>query len=112
MTADTALRLARCLGTSAAYWMNMQAQHDLERAEAELGKELRKIPSVRNVKSAARSRVLADPSVGHHRQVRIARFSARLGQHAKDLLTMVGLVIEEMRYQQPAWVRDLPPEAG
>lgn len=53
MTADTALRLARYLGTSAAYWMNMQAQHDLERAEDELGKELRKIPSACDVKSAA-----------------------------------------------------------
>lgn len=53
VTADTALRLARYLGTSAAYWMNMQARYDLERAEDEVGKELRKIPSVRDVKSAA-----------------------------------------------------------
>lgn len=40
-------------GTSAAYWMNMQARYNLERAEDELDKELRKIPSVRDVKSAA-----------------------------------------------------------
>lgn len=53
VTADTALRLARYFGTSAAFWMNMQARYDLERAEDELGKELRKIPSVRDVKSAA-----------------------------------------------------------
>ena len=30
VTADTALRLARFFGTSPAFWMNMQAQHDLE----------------------------------------------------------------------------------
>jgi antitoxin HigA-1 len=50
---DTALRLARYFGTSAAFWMGMQAQHDLERAEDELGSDLRKIASVRAIKSAA-----------------------------------------------------------
>lgn len=29
---DTALRLARYFGTSAEFWMNMQATYDLERA--------------------------------------------------------------------------------
>jgi addiction module HigA family antidote len=53
MTADTALRLARYFGTSAAFWMNMQARFDLERAEDELGAELRKIVAARDVKSAA-----------------------------------------------------------
>jgi addiction module HigA family antidote len=53
VTADTALRLARYFGTSAAFWMGMQAQHDLERAEDELGPNLRKIASVRAIKSAA-----------------------------------------------------------
>ena len=33
---------ARYFGTSAAFWMNMQAQFDLERAEDELGAELRR----------------------------------------------------------------------
>jgi hypothetical protein len=33
--------------------MGMQAQHDLERAEDELGSDLRKIASVRAIKSAA-----------------------------------------------------------
>src|SRR6266567_2783989 len=28
VTADTALRLAKYFGTSAAFWMGMQAQHD------------------------------------------------------------------------------------
>lgn len=31
ITADTALRLAKVFGTSAEYWMNLQAQHDLSR---------------------------------------------------------------------------------
>lgn len=34
ITADTALRLARYLGTSAAVWLRMQVQYDLEVAEA------------------------------------------------------------------------------
>lgn len=36
-----------------AFWMGMQAQYDLERAQDEMGAELRKITSVRDVKSAA-----------------------------------------------------------
>ena len=43
ITADTALRLAKYFGTTAAFWMGMQAQHDLEQAEDELAKDLRKI---------------------------------------------------------------------
>jgi len=43
VTADTALRLARYLGTTPQFWMGMQAQYDLERAEDEAGKELRRI---------------------------------------------------------------------
>lgn len=30
ITADTAMRLARYFGTSAQYWMNLQAAYDLE----------------------------------------------------------------------------------
>ena len=36
ITADTALRLARYLGTSAQFWLNLQAKYDLEKAEDEL----------------------------------------------------------------------------
>jgi addiction module HigA family antidote len=53
VTADTALRLGRYFGTTPAFWMGMQAQYDLERAQDEMGAELRKITSVRDVKSAA-----------------------------------------------------------
>jgi len=35
VTADTALRLAKFFKTSPAFWMNMQAQFDLETAEDE-----------------------------------------------------------------------------
>ena len=47
ITADTALRLAKYFGTTAAFWMNMQGQHDLEHAEDQLAKELRKIAPAR-----------------------------------------------------------------
>jgi addiction module HigA family antidote len=43
VTADTALRLGKFFGTSAAFWMNMQAQYDLESAEDKLAPALRKI---------------------------------------------------------------------
>ena len=33
VSADTALRLSRYFGTTPAFWMGIQAQHDLERAE-------------------------------------------------------------------------------
>ena len=36
ITAGTALRLARYLGTSAQFWLNLQARYDLERAEDNL----------------------------------------------------------------------------
>jgi addiction module HigA family antidote len=53
VTADTALRLARYFRTSPALWMGIQAQYDLERAEDELGAELRKIAPTRETKPAA-----------------------------------------------------------
>lgn len=40
ITADTALRLARLFGTDAAFWMNLQAQYDLEKTELELHKRI------------------------------------------------------------------------
>jgi addiction module HigA family antidote len=36
VTADTALRLARYFGTSAQFWMGLQADYDLETAEDRL----------------------------------------------------------------------------
>jgi antitoxin HigA-1 len=52
VTADTALRLARYFGTSPAFWMGIQTQYDLERAEDELGAKLHKIAPARESKPA------------------------------------------------------------
>jgi antitoxin HigA-1 len=53
MTADTALRLARYFGTPPSFWMGIQAQYDLERAEDALGAELGKIAPAREARPAA-----------------------------------------------------------
>jgi antitoxin HigA-1 len=37
VTADTALRLGRFFGTSAEFWMNLQAMHDLTKARMQSG---------------------------------------------------------------------------
>ncbi len=47
MTADTALRLSRYFGTSAGFWMNLQARHDLELAATRLGRRLQREVKVR-----------------------------------------------------------------
>lgn len=45
MTADTALRLGRWLGTGAEIWMNLQKSYELRLAERLVGKEIaRTIP--------------------------------------------------------------------
>ncbi len=38
--ADTALRLARFYGTSAEFWMNLQAMHDLTKTQMESGEAI------------------------------------------------------------------------
>lgn len=40
ITADTALRLGRFFGTSAQFWLNLQAHYDLECAKNALGDRL------------------------------------------------------------------------
>ena len=40
VTADTALRLARYFGTSAAVWVRLQARYDLEMAAAKTAKRI------------------------------------------------------------------------
>lgn len=47
ITADTALRLARHFGTTPAFWMNIQAQFDLECAADELATVLKQIEPAR-----------------------------------------------------------------
>lgn len=41
ITADTALRLSRWLGTSPDLWLNLQSRYELRKAEAEVGDEIR-----------------------------------------------------------------------
>lgn len=40
VTVDTAMRLARYFGTSAAVWLRLQVRYDLEVAESELGDKI------------------------------------------------------------------------
>ncbi len=43
ITADTAVRLARALGTSEHFWLTLQADYDLTEAKERLGERLREI---------------------------------------------------------------------
>lgn len=43
VTADTALRLSRYFGTTPQFWMNLQAQYDLEHAEDAAAAALKRI---------------------------------------------------------------------
>jgi addiction module HigA family antidote len=43
VTADTALRLGKYFGTTPGFWMNLQAQYDLEVAEDSNADELKRI---------------------------------------------------------------------
>jgi antitoxin HigA-1 len=42
LTAETALRLATYFGTSAAFWIGLQAEHDLEVAERAVGAKIKR----------------------------------------------------------------------
>ena len=47
VTADTALRLARFFGTSAEFWITLQATHDLTKARMESGRTIERDVSPR-----------------------------------------------------------------
>lgn len=51
VTADTALRLERAFGVSAAFWLNLQSHYELEVARRDAGSAIEK--SVRRLSSAA-----------------------------------------------------------
>lgn len=42
VTADTALRLSKALGTTAEFWMNLQARYDLDKTRDESGGKIDK----------------------------------------------------------------------
>jgi addiction module HigA family antidote len=48
ITADTALRLARCLGMSAKFWMSLQADYDLRLAQQKVGPKIDRQVKTRN----------------------------------------------------------------
>ena len=45
ITADTALRLSKYLGTSADFWMNLQTAYELDLVRQEIGKAIQRIPT-------------------------------------------------------------------
>jgi addiction module HigA family antidote len=46
VTADTALRLGKALGTSAQLWLNLQNEFDMRTVKSQIGKELEKITAI------------------------------------------------------------------
>jgi addiction module HigA family antidote len=44
ITGDTALRLGHFFGTSAAFWLNLQALYDLRMAERVSGRQISRLP--------------------------------------------------------------------
>ncbi|MEH2513237.1 addiction module HigA family antidote [Nitrobacteraceae bacterium AZCC 1564] len=46
ITADTALRLGKALGTSARLWLNLQNRYDMQVAERKIGRALDRIENV------------------------------------------------------------------
>ena len=46
VSADTAIRLARALGTSEQFWMGLQADYDLEEARKAARNELKKVENI------------------------------------------------------------------
>lgn len=48
ITADTALRLAKCFGTSAEFWINLQSHYELNRAENLAGEQIAAIETLQS----------------------------------------------------------------
>ncbi len=53
MTADTALRIGKWLGTGPELWLNLQKTFELDQARAAIGKTLDAIPSLKKASRAA-----------------------------------------------------------
>lgn len=52
ITADTALRLAKALGTTAQLWLNLQNDYDVQIAQREIAKVLDRIETVKKPRAA------------------------------------------------------------
>jgi len=46
VSADTAVRLARALGTSERFWLGLQADYDLEQAHRAIGKAIERVERI------------------------------------------------------------------
>ena len=46
VSADTAVRLARALGTSERFWLGLQADYDLEEAHRAIGKAIEQVERI------------------------------------------------------------------
>jgi addiction module HigA family antidote len=49
ITADTAPRLAKFFGTTAGFWMNLQARYDIRMAERAIAAELKAVETFKQV---------------------------------------------------------------
>src|SRR6266403_3263673 len=47
VTGDTALRLGHFFGTSAQFWLNLQALYDLRLAQEQSGKSIKALPTLK-----------------------------------------------------------------
>jgi len=64
VTADTALRLARYLGTSERFWLNLQARYDLEVEKDRLGRRVTRDRSRTRSAPSERAGRSAQPGAG------------------------------------------------
>ncbi|MEZ5823377.1 MAG: HigA family addiction module antitoxin [Geminicoccaceae bacterium] len=46
ITADTALRLSQCFGTSAEFWIGLQGTYELDLARAKAGDAIARLPAL------------------------------------------------------------------
>lgn len=53
ISGDTAIRLAHFFGTSAQFWMNLQALYEVTCAQRKAGKTLRTLPTIQALRRTA-----------------------------------------------------------
>lgn len=53
ISGDTAVRLAHFFGTSAQFWMNLQALYEVKCAQHKVGKTLRTLPTIHALRRTA-----------------------------------------------------------
>lgn len=51
VTGDTALRLGHFFGTSAEFWLNLQAMYELRLAESRAGRKIKNLPTLKTPRS-------------------------------------------------------------